>query len=196
MHPTRVEADLLRVHPELFGQPCHGRRRCRGHVVRHEPQPRQRAHRNGEPEPARRPSAPARVDEHTVRRGQGEEPEQLLRPISGNRRRLSNSSSVNTGATTQQPPARAQRSPGQEPTQPYPPDFSRVLRRPLVDATLKSESIAESRRGAHVSGGLSHRRPKIIVDQVPPESIRAAAHDIACRASEVHVLAVGTCAIN
>jgi hypothetical protein len=30
------------------------------------------------------------------------------RPISGNRRRLSNSSSVNTGATTQQPPARAQ----------------------------------------------------------------------------------------
>jgi len=47
-----------------------------------------------------------------------------------------------------------------------------------------------------VSGGLSHRRPKIIVDQVPPASIRAAARDIACRASEVHVLAVGTCAIN
>jgi hypothetical protein len=43
---------------------------------------------------------------------------------------------------------------------------------------------------------LSHRCPKIIVDQVSPESIRAAAHDIACRASEVHVLAVGTCAIN
>jgi choline dehydrogenase-like flavoprotein len=57
-------------------------------------------------------------------------------------------------------------------------------------------SIADSCRGAHMSGGLSHRRPKIIVDQVPPESIRAAAHDIACRASEVHVLAVGTCAIN
>src|SRR5262249_29342131 len=47
-----------------------------------------------------------------------------------------------------------------------------------------------------MSDGLSHRRPKIIVDQVPPEPIRAAAHDIACRASEVHVLAVGTCAIN
>jgi hypothetical protein len=47
-----------------------------------------------------------------------------------------------------------------------------------------------------MSGELSHRRPKIIVDQVPPESIRAAAQDIACRASEVHVLAVGTCAIN
>jgi len=35
--PTPVGADLLRVHPELFGQPCHGRRRCRGHVVRQEP---------------------------------------------------------------------------------------------------------------------------------------------------------------
>src|SRR5262249_17761719 len=51
--------------------------------------------------------------------------------------------------------------------------------------------IAESCRRAHVSGGLSHRRPKIIVDQVPPASIRAAARDIACRASEVHVLSEG-----
>ena len=66
----------------------------------------------------------------------------------------------------------------------------------IVDARLKSGSIAESCRGAHMSGGLSHRRPKTIVDQVAPESIRAAAHDIACRASEVYVLAVGTCAIN
>jgi hypothetical protein len=47
-----------------------------------------------------------------------------------------------------------------------------------------------------VSGGLSHRRPKTIVDQVPPASIRAAARDIACRAFDVDVLAVGTCAIN
>jgi NAD(P)-dependent dehydrogenase (short-subunit alcohol dehydrogenase family) len=66
----------------------------------------------------------------------------------------------------------------------------------IVDATLKSGSIAESGRGAHVSGGLSHRRPTTIVDQVPPESICAAARDIACRAFDVHVLAVGTCAIN
>src|SRR5262245_60390306 len=61
---------------------------------------------------------------------------------------------------------------------------------------VKSGSIAETCRGAHVSGGLSHRRPKTIVDQVPPASIRAAARDIACRAFYVHVLAVGTCAIN
>ncbi|GII32332.1 hypothetical protein Pmi06nite_57740 [Planotetraspora mira] len=66
----------------------------------------------------------------------------------------------------------------------------------IVDATLKSGSIAESFRGARVSGGLSHRRPKIVVDQVPPESIRAAVRDIACRPFEVHVLTVGTCAIN
>lgn len=66
----------------------------------------------------------------------------------------------------------------------------------IVDATMKSGAIAESCRGAHVSGGLSHRRPKSIVDYVPPESIRAAVRDIACRAFEVHVLAVGTCAIN
>src|SRR5215813_9304381 len=66
----------------------------------------------------------------------------------------------------------------------------------IVDARLKSGSIAESCRGAHMSGGLSHCRPLTIVDNVPPESIRAAAQDIACRASEVHVLAVGTCAIN
>ena len=66
----------------------------------------------------------------------------------------------------------------------------------VVDARLKSGSIADSCRGAHMSGGLSHRRPKTIVDQVPPASIRAAARDIACRAFDVHVLAVGTCAIN
>jgi hypothetical protein len=66
----------------------------------------------------------------------------------------------------------------------------------IVDARLKSGSIAESCHGAHMSAGLSHCRPLAIVDNVPPESIRAAAQDIACRASEVHVLAVGTCAIN
>src|SRR5262245_33949481 len=68
-----------------------------------------------------------------------------------------------------------------------------VLSRP---SRMKSGSIVESCCRAHVSGGLSHRRPKTIVDQVPPASIRAAARDIACRACDVHVLAVGTCAIN
>src|SRR5215831_17150351 len=64
------------------------------------------------------------------------------------------------------------------------------------DCRRQAEEWLHRRQLPWRSGGLSHRRPKIIVDQVPPESIRAAAHDIACRASEVHVLAVGTCAIN
>ena len=75
-----------------------------------------------------------------------------------------------------------------------PPQFHHVA--VIVDETLKSGSIAESCHRAHVSGGLSHRRPKTIVDQVPPASIRAAARDIACRAFDVHVLAVGAWAIN
>jgi hypothetical protein len=38
--------------------------------------------------------------------------------------------------------------------------------------------------------GLSHYYPFIIVDYVTPESIRAAAHDIAFRASEANLLVV------
>ena len=56
--------------------------------------------------------------------------------------------------------------------------------------------LVESCRGAYMSGGLSHCCPLIIIDYVPPESIRAAAQEIGCRASEVHMLAVGTYAIN
>jgi hypothetical protein len=66
----------------------------------------------------------------------------------------------------------------------------------VAHGTEKSGSVAESCRDADMSGGLSHCRPLIIVDNVPPESIRAAAHDIACRASKVNILAVGTFAIN
>ena len=69
-------------------------------------------------------------------------------------------------------------------------------RRASPHAAEKSASVAESCRGAHMSGGMSHCRPLIVVDDVPPESIRAAAHDIACRASKVNILAVGTFAIN
>jgi len=66
----------------------------------------------------------------------------------------------------------------------------------IGDPRLKRRIIAASCSGVTMSGGLSHRRPLIIVDQVSPESIRAAAQDIGCRASEVNMLAVGTCAIN
>ncbi|GII58275.1 hypothetical protein Pth03_66640 [Planotetraspora thailandica] len=43
----------------------------------------------------------------------------------------------------------------------------------IVDATLKSGSIAESCRGAHVSGGLSHRRPKIIVHRADLAGVKS-----------------------
>jgi hypothetical protein len=44
-----------------------------------------------------------------------------------------------------------------------------------------------------MSGELSHRRPLIIVDNVPPEPVSAAANDIACRATDLHELVVRTC---
>jgi len=69
-------------------------------------------------------------------------------------------------------------------------------RRASPHGAEKSGSAAESFRDAHMSGGLSHCRPLIVVDNVPPESVRAAAHDVACRASKVNILAVGTFAIN
>src|SRR4051794_20376407 len=49
---------------------------------------------------------------------------------------------------------------------------------------------------AHTSGGLSHHRALIIVDNVPPEPIRAATHDVARCAVHVHELAVRTCSVN
>jgi len=65
-----------------------------------------------------------------------------------------------------------------------------------IDARLlKCGSIPESCRGPYVRWGVA-LPSLIIVDQVPPESIRAAMHDIACRALEMHVIAVGTCAVN
>jgi hypothetical protein len=51
-------------------------------------------------------------------------------------------------------------------------------------------------RGAHMSGGMSHRRALIIVDNVPPEPIGAATHDVARCAVHVHDLAVRTCSVN
>ena len=66
----------------------------------------------------------------------------------------------------------------------------------IGDVRLKRGFIAASCGSAPMSGTPPHRRPLIIVDQVSPESIRAAAQDIGCRASEANMPAVGTCAIN
>src|SRR3954451_18126114 len=43
---------------------------------------------------------------------------------------------------------------------------------------------------------MSHRRALIIVDNVPPEPIRAAPHDVARCAVHVHDVAVKTCSVN
>ena len=59
--------------------------------------------------------------------------------------------------------------------------------RPMAQASAPRpgrRSIGPRGRSRPYSGGPSHCRPLIIVDNVPPESIRAAAQDIACRASE------------
>jgi hypothetical protein len=66
----------------------------------------------------------------------------------------------------------------------------------IGDAGLNCGSIAESCRGAHTLGGMSYRRALIIVDNVPPEPIRAAPHDVARCAVHVHGLAVRTCSVN
>ena len=60
------------------GQPRHRHRRRRGHLVRHEPQPRQRTQLHRQPQPISRAAAPARGQERHIGRGQREEPEQLL----------------------------------------------------------------------------------------------------------------------
>lgn len=66
----------------------------------------------------------------------------------------------------------------------------------IVVASLNCGATAESRRGARASGGMSHRRALIIVDNVPPEPIRAAPHDVARCAVHMHDLAVRTCSVN
>ena len=49
---------------------------------------------------------------------------------------------------------------------------------------------------AYVSGRLSHYGALIIVDNVPPDPVRASPHDVARRAMNVHELAVRTCSMN
>ncbi len=73
-----IRTDLHRIHPKLLGEPGHRHRRCRGQPVRHEPQPRQRAQRDRQPQPIRRAPATARIHERQISRGQREIPEQLL----------------------------------------------------------------------------------------------------------------------
>lgn len=129
--PTPVRTDRIRINVKLLGQPHHRSPRRRRHIIRHEPQPGQRAQRHRQAKPVRRTTSPPRIHEHRIRRCQGEKPDSSSRPISGNRRSPSNSSSVDT-CVAYNAPQPAHRSQARKPTQPYPPDFRRVLRRPPV----------------------------------------------------------------
>lgn len=66
-------------------------------------------------------------------------------------------------------------------------------RRASSHGAEKSASVSEGCRGGHRSGGLPHCCALVIVDDVPPDPVRATAHDIACRTSKVDTLAVRTC---
>ena len=76
--PPPVVPQHTRIDLELPSQPGHRHRRRGADVIRHEPQPRQRAQRHRQAQPIRRAATPARVDERDIRRRQREEPEQLL----------------------------------------------------------------------------------------------------------------------
>src|SRR5690242_10891866 len=98
-------------------------------------------------------------------------------------------------ATTTLQPSKLPVIPGSPPMAES-PGFSRVVRRPLAGVALESGFIAGGRRGARRSGGAPDHRALVVVDQVAPDSVRAAAQDVAGRAVEVHVLAVGTGAVD
>ena len=95
-----IRPDHLRIDPELRGQPRNGCRRRGRHIVRHEPQPRQRSQRHRQPEPIRRALPPPGSTNTTSAGVKVKNRNSSSLPISGNRRSPSNSSSVNTGATT------------------------------------------------------------------------------------------------
>jgi len=76
--PFPIPSQHARTEVQLVGQPSHRCRRCGRDVIGHEPQPRQGAqlHRQAQALPWRTPTA--RVDERSIRRGQREEPDQLI----------------------------------------------------------------------------------------------------------------------
>lgn len=76
--PLAVEPQLAHGDLQVLGQPGHHRHRCRGDVVRDEPEPRQGAQLDRQPQPVLRATAAARIDEAHVCRRQREEPDQLF----------------------------------------------------------------------------------------------------------------------
>src|SRR4051812_12820499 len=59
-----------------------------------------------------------------------------------------------------------------------------------------STSFTGCRPPPRFSGRLSHGRALVVIDDVPPPSVGASPHDVACRAMNMDRLAVGICSIN
>lgn len=59
LRPSPIRTDLIGINPKLLGQPRNRGPRRRGHVIGHEPQPRQRAQRNGKAQPVCWAATPA-----------------------------------------------------------------------------------------------------------------------------------------
>lgn len=78
-----VDGQHTRIHLQPRPQPRHRHRRCGPHLIRHEPQPRQRAQLNSQAQALHRASSAARSDELDIRRRQREEPDHLVLPDVG-----------------------------------------------------------------------------------------------------------------
>jgi len=66
------------VHLQSLGQPVYGRTRSPGHLVRDEPEPRQRAQLDRQAQAVRRTTAATWIDESHIGRREGEKPDQLV----------------------------------------------------------------------------------------------------------------------
>ena len=78
MRTAPVPLQYLRVQAPPLSEPRHRHRRRGAHIIRHEPQPRQRAELNGKTQPVSRAPATPRIHEAHVRLRQREVPDQIV----------------------------------------------------------------------------------------------------------------------
>ena len=78
MRTVPVPFQRPRIHAQPLSEPRHRHWRRRAHLVRHEPQPRQRAELDGQAEPVSRAAATTRIREGHVRLCQREVPDQVV----------------------------------------------------------------------------------------------------------------------
>ncbi|CAM3309836.1 hypothetical protein PSET11_02482 [Arthrobacter ulcerisalmonis] len=101
LHPPPVGPQSIRIDAQLISQPAHRHQWRRRHPVRHEPQPRQRTQRHCEPSRSAGPRPRPGSTNATSAGVRVKKRNNSSRPISGNPRSRSSSSSANTRAATQ-----------------------------------------------------------------------------------------------